>query len=195
MALWAVGVAALAAAPLSAETLADAARREKQRRAAAQTAATATFTERDLATRHRPGDDVPPIATAEPAAASAPASPPAFPPAMQLGAEGGWRVAPLDPSDRRDAQRRTWQRRARNAREQIQQAEKDVAELEGGLQGQVGLLVQSCSGRQTNRRTHISELDQQLEVAKARLAEARRSLEDLEEEARRSRVPPGWLRE
>ena len=36
---------------------------------------------------------------------------------------------------------------------------------------------------------------QELETAKAELAKARQDLEDLEEEARRSGVPPGWLRE
>lgn len=36
---------------------------------------------------------------------------------------------------------------------------------------------------------------EELEAAKAALAEAQKALEDLEEEARRKSVPPGWLRE
>jgi hypothetical protein len=34
-----------------------------------------------------------------------------------------------------------------------------------------------------------------LDTARLNLAEAQKALQDLEEEARRSNVPPGWLRE
>jgi hypothetical protein len=36
---------------------------------------------------------------------------------------------------------------------------------------------------------------QELEAAKAAVAKARQDLDDLEEEARKAGVPPGWLRE
>jgi hypothetical protein len=36
---------------------------------------------------------------------------------------------------------------------------------------------------------------QDLETAKAELSQARQALEDLEEDARKSGIPAGWLRE
>jgi hypothetical protein len=49
--------------------------------------------------------------------------------------------------------------------------------------------------REQTRRAEYAQVQAELELAKGQLERARQALVDLEEEARRKGVPPGWLRE
>ena len=49
--------------------------------------------------------------------------------------------------------------------------------------------------RQQTRETEIKAEAERLEEARAQVALARQALSDLEDEARRAAIPPGWLRE
>jgi hypothetical protein len=49
--------------------------------------------------------------------------------------------------------------------------------------------------REQSRQAQIAEAQADLERAKADVERARQAQTDLEEEARRKSIPPGWLRE
>jgi hypothetical protein len=101
-------------------------------------------------------------------------------------------VAPtMDPAQR-------WRRDARNRREAISKAEANVAAIQARLNA---LLVDRDPtnvldpNRLQTLEADRAKASQDLEAAKEALAKARQALEDLEEEARKQGVPPGWLRE
>jgi hypothetical protein len=112
------------------------------------------------------------------AAAPAAAEPPAPPPTM-------------DPAAR-------WQRDAKARRAAIARAEATVA----AVQARIDALTLDRDpsnvldpNRMQNRDAERTKALQELDAAKEALAKARQDLEDLEEEARKASVPPGWLRE
>jgi len=49
--------------------------------------------------------------------------------------------------------------------------------------------------REQNRQAQLAQAIADLERAKAEVDRAKQALTDLEEEARRKSIPPGWLRE
>ena len=49
--------------------------------------------------------------------------------------------------------------------------------------------------REQNRQAQLAQAIADLERAKADVERARQALTDLEEDARRKSIPPGWLRE
>jgi hypothetical protein len=49
--------------------------------------------------------------------------------------------------------------------------------------------------RQQTREADAARARAELDEARRQLAAARQGIEDLEDQARRQRVPPGWLRE
>jgi hypothetical protein len=111
---------------------------------------------------------------AAPAAAASAAPPPA-----------------MDPAAR-------WQRDAKARRDAIARAEATVE----AVQARIDALTLDRDptsvldpNRMQNLATERAKAMQELEAAKAAVAKARQDLDDLEEEARKAGVPPGWLRE
>ncbi len=49
--------------------------------------------------------------------------------------------------------------------------------------------------REQNRQAQLAQATADLERAKADVERAKQALTDLEEDARRKSIPPGWLRE
>ena len=97
----------------------------------------------------------------------------------------------MDPSQR-------WRRDAQNAREGIARAQTKVDRL----QAVVSAMLQDMSPTNVGDPNRLQNLERdkaaalaELETAKDELAKARQALEDLEEQARKAGVPPGWLRE
>ena len=97
----------------------------------------------------------------------------------------------MDPAQR-------WRRDAKARRDAIKRAEAKVAAAQARVDS---LLVDlNPTNVMDPNRLQTLEADRakaaaDLEAAKDELAKARQALEDLEEEARKSGVPPGWLRE
>lgn len=91
-----------------------------------------------------------------------------------------------------------WRKRASQARERIAEAERKVAALEqrvtGLRQDRNPTADVMRANREQERQAQLSEAQEQLEAARKALEGARKALTDLRTEARRSRVPPGWLR-
>ncbi len=94
----------------------------------------------------------------------------------------------------------TWRARAQRAREAVQQAEgriddlqKELETLNADMQPNPADILDPS--RLQKREAAKAELRQKLEDAQKALERAKQAVADLEEEARRQRVPPGWLRE
>jgi len=128
------------------------------------------YTNDDLAEAHSA-----PERPAASAAAAAPAQPPAT----------------MDPAQR-------WRRDAKTRRDAIARAEAKVAAVQARIDA---LLLDrdptnvADPNRMQNLEAERVKAMQELDAAKEELAKAQQALEDLEEEARKNGVPPGWLRE
>jgi hypothetical protein len=92
-----------------------------------------------------------------------------------------------------------WRKRAAEARAAVEKAEKRVEEL----QAQYTALAQDVSPNPADigDPMRLFKLDEkkretlaELEQAKADVTAKKKALEELEDEARRKNVPPGWLR-
>jgi len=160
-------LAAIAAGPVAAQSLGEvAARTNKERKGTGAK----VYTNDDLRDARSAGE--------RPASAAAPAAP-SPPPAT------------MDPAQR-------WRRDAKARRDAIARAEADVAAVQARLDA---LLVDRDPtnvldpNRLQTLEAERAKAMQELEAAKEGLAKARQDLEDLEEEARKAGVPPGWLRE
>jgi len=206
-----IGIVLAGGAMASAQSLGDAAQKAKKKREEKGGApAPKVITQEDLEASRPPADPV-----AEPAGAPVhpgggrplPREPRPAPPANdpdapgEVSALGGLLdVSPSSPSpkrsrgvadDERDraAQESAWRSRAASARAAVEAAEREVraADQSGGM------AVGTCCGDEGHRKAQ-AESAQRLARARSRLESAKRSLESLEELARREGIPPGWLR-
>lgn len=89
-----------------------------------------------------------------------------------------------------------WRSRADEARNAIQTAEAAVQSLDEAAKD-LGLrvLMSTDTYEILDLRRQQQEITEQVEQAKRNVVQARQALDDLETEARRAGVPPGWLRE
>ena len=171
------------------QSLGDAAAREQKKREERKKKGAASdgrvFTEEDL----RPGS-----LSAEPKpspAAKATPQPSATPtpaPDVDLAAEEA----------ARDAAKESWAARADQARQGIAAADTEVRQLEArveALRNDRGAANAMDPFRLQTLEVDLASATAALEAARARAAKARQQLADLEDEARRAGVPPGWLRE
>lgn len=104
----------------------------------------------------------------------------------------------LEPTDTVPRDEATWRQRAEAARMRITDAEAVVRQAEqrlAELRSDVAPEDPMNPFRQQAREAEIKAEMERLDAARAEVAAARQALSDLEEEARRSSIPPGWLRE
>jgi hypothetical protein len=167
------------------QSLAEAARKERERREKLRKSGTAarTVTEEELASAKgqlaNEPEKAPPATDAKAAETS--------------GESGQPRKATPQPSEEqvRKAQEAQWRGRAAEARRRIDLAEARHLELQSQiLFGQPEMMDES--GRVTIHSPQ--QMKEMADQAEAEVAEAKKALDDLLEEARRARVPPGWLR-
>lgn len=169
----AAGIAFLAAilglaSSSPAQSLGDAAKKERERRAKQEKAPARTFGDADLeGTR---GDAPRPSASPSPSA-SASASPSLEP-----------SVAPPEDDEAavRKRQEAEWRLRFANARERV-----STAEANGWYETVETVFVSGIPVQQRVRKFQETE----------ELRQARKALADLEEEVRRTGLPPGWTRD
>jgi len=155
----------------AAQSLGEVAERTKKERKGKEAK---VYTNDDLGAEH---SAAPPAAAGSAAAASTAAAPSPAP--------------TMDPAQR-------WRRDAKARRDAIKRAEGKVA----AAQARVDALLVDLNPTNVMDPNRLQTLEADrakaaadLEAAKDELAKARQALEDLEEEARKSGVPPGWLRE
>jgi hypothetical protein len=92
----------------------------------------------------------------------------------------------------------TWRQRADAARQRIAEADANITQAEqrlAELRSDIGGEDVMNPFRQQNREAEIKAQSELLDAARAEAAAARQAMSDLEDEARRASVPPGWLRE
>jgi hypothetical protein len=191
-----------------AQSLGQAAQKEKEKRAAKAKAskpdapAPKVITQEDLEASRPPEEGTESKADGE---ASAPSTPGAIgEPGTISGFEGEMgassrRRSSADPefgvaddSEARAQQETRWRARAESARRSIGAAENELraAEREANALG-----VAAPDGVPDGVwRSAKSKADARLARARSNLESAKRQLEQLEEEARRRGIPPGWLR-
>ena len=97
----------------------------------------------------------------------------------------------MDPAER-------WRRDAKQRRDAVTRAETKAAAIQARIDALMldrdPVNVADPNRMQTLEAARVKAL-QDLETAKAELSQARQALEDLEEDARKQGIPPGWLRE
>ena len=91
-----------------------------------------------------------------------------------------------------------WRERAMERRRDIGRAEQRVPPIEqriADLRNDRNPTNLMDPNREQNRQAQLAQATADLERAKADVERAKQALTDLEEEARRKSIPPGWLRE
>jgi hypothetical protein len=168
---------------VTAQSLGEAAAREDKRKKKAPASAGRVYTEEDLRPGSLSADAKPspaPKATPQPATTPAPAPTP-------------------DTDDAaREAQKAVWRGRADQARREIAAAEVEVRGHEARveeLRNDRGTGNAMDPFRLQTLQSDLAAARASLEAARAKVTAARQRLDELEEEARRAGVPPGWLRE
>jgi hypothetical protein len=172
---------ALSASATFAQSLADVARAEEARRKAVRNPSK-TYTNADL----RPDFTVP--VNASPAAPAAPAASAQVP---SVNLPGGTAEAPKEPA--RD--QAYWSGRISAARQALDRS-KIFADA---LQSRINALTADFTARDDPAQRAQLELERQralaeLDRVKREVTEQTKAISDIEEEARRAGVPPGWLR-
>jgi hypothetical protein len=106
------------------------------------------------------------------------------------------RSAPEGGPSQAAAQEVEWRARATALRDAITGAEKSIPEIEdriAGLRNDRNPTNLMDPNREQHRQAEIAKAQAELESAKAALEASRQALANLEEEARRKGIPPGWL--
>lgn len=104
------------------------------------------------------------------------------------------------PAVREEREKRQWKERAEVARDAVVQAEARLAQMEKDFVTLRSDLTQVSAAeaqdpmRLQKREQKIAESYEAIEAHKRVLAEARKAWTQLQEDARRKGVPPGWLR-
>jgi hypothetical protein len=164
-----VGLAILLGSPLEAQSLGDAARREREKRQSQPKRPVKTYSDADLP--ESPPDSAGVKAQAS-AAEAAPPSSPGSPPEESIG-------LPDDPEARKQLEK-VWRARFDEARANLRAADARAWQRKLDVVWVAGIPYQ----------TWVQE-----HVETEELKQARRDLADLEEEFRRTGFPPGWSRE
>lgn len=166
-----------AAAAGQAPPLGEVARKEQQRRKALPTA-TKVYTNKDLPdTAQKPAS--PPVAAEPPAEGGAPEAAPA---------------APQDPKSPADDEA-AWRQRMATAREGLRRSEMFAEALQTRINS-LNRDFQSRDDPAQRSRIGADRAEALNELARVRqeIEAQKKEIADIEEEARRAGVPPGWLR-
>ena len=171
------------ARPIAAQSLGDLARQEEERRKAVKTPAK-VITNKDLGA-------VPPSAPVPPARPAAPASPSSAKPAEAP------KEADKDAKDPNAPvkDQAYWANRAKGLQAQL---DRDQSYLDA-MQSRINALTTDFANRSDPAQRAVVERDRQKALAdlaqlKTAIVADKKALTDLDEEARRAGVPPGWLR-
>jgi hypothetical protein len=163
-------------APLRAQTLAEVAKKEEERRKAVPTPAK-VYTNKDL--------------TAQPAGPPSP-TPPATAPAAKPADDAEKEAKDDKPAAKDQA---FWAGRMKALHDQV---ERDQTYADA-MQTRINSLTADFANRDDPAQRGVIARDRQKSVAelarlKKHIKDAKKGVVDLEEEARRAGVPPGWLR-
>jgi hypothetical protein len=200
-----VALAAILTSGAPAQSLGDVARQEEARRQAASKGK--VYTNDSLRGAPAPATSSPATPNATPSAAdpagSADAKSPAKPDAKTdtppgapgADAKSGADAKPAAPASDPKGDEATWRKRRQSIQDTLDRAQA----FAGALQSQINGLTTDFAARDdpaqrarvgTERQKALTELER----VKKEIQQNTKALDDLREEARRSGVPPGWLR-
>jgi len=173
------------ASPVAGQSLAAVARKEEVRRKQLKQPSK-VISNKDL----RQGDTAPRPVTPPPAATPPPAPDPAAPDAA--GAAGD---KPLDESAQRDQDEQAWRQKMADARLALERSQMYA----DALQSKINALWTDFTARDDPAQRAQLELERKRALAeqervKGEIEAQKKAISDLEEEARKAGVPPGWLR-
>jgi hypothetical protein len=177
-----LGLAAAMVATVTAQSLGDIAKQEEARRKADKTP-TKVLTNDSLRSVPTSPVSVPAPAAAAPPAASAP---PGAPAAADAKAK-----PPVD----RKAEEAAWRQRIQGARDSLQRSQMFAEALQSRINGLTADFTARDDPAQravvaNDRQKALAELDR----VKNDIVQQTKAIADIQEEARRGGVPPGWLR-
>lgn len=181
----ALAMTALLPVAAMAQSLADVARKEEARRKAVKGQAK-VYTNEDLV-RAREG-------TAPPDTAAA-TTPPGTPAPAAGSTPGGPNAAdkPASPDDSKGEQ--YWKKRMATAQEQLNRNKVLQVALEGRVNGLNAEMVNMDNPFQRNViQENLKTAMAELERVKRDIVSGTKAITDIQEEARKANVPPGWLR-
>jgi len=183
--LTAVGLVAAVVATAGAQSLGELAKREEARRKALKSPGKVLTGDSIGSTK--------PSAGSTPAAPSPPAPPPA-PTAANAGAPGAAAEQPKPEEDRK-AQEAAWRQRISSARDSLQRSQMFAEALQSRINGLTADFTSRDDPAQravvaNDRQKALAELDR----VKNDITQQTKAIADIQEEARRAGVPPGWLR-
>jgi len=181
--LAATGLAAALVVTAGAQSLGELAKREEARRKAIKTPG-------KVLTNDTIRSTVPPGAPAPPPATPAPAPGSSAPGAAQSGA-----AEKPKPEEDRKAQETAWRQRITAARDSLQRSQMFAEALQSRINGLTADFTSRYDPAQravvaNDRQKALAELDR----VRNDIAQQTKAIADIQEEARRAGVPPGWLR-
>lgn len=136
--------------------------------------------------------------TPRPTPSVAPSAAPSGSPSGRPSAAPSAAAVPSPPAAGPEGSEAYWRARARDRRDAVSSAERQVAELEArvnALRNDLAPTNAMQANREQNRQAALGRAIADLEQAQASVIRARQALDDLEDEARRKGALPGWLRE
>jgi type IV secretory pathway VirB10-like protein len=171
------------ASPSAGQSLAAVARKEEARRKQIKTSSR-VITNKDL----RQVDSVPPPVPPTPAVTS----PPAATPAPDAAAPGD---KPVDEDQQREQDEQAWRQKMADARVALERSQMYA----DALQSKINALWADFTARDDPAQRAQLELERKRSLAeqervKGEIATQKKAIADLEEEARKAGVPPGWIR-
>jgi hypothetical protein len=184
----------LAVSPAWAQSLGDVARKEEARRKAVKDAGK-VYTNDNLRKEPQP---TPPAAPAElpaPAEVPAPAPPPTPDKATGQGQQGQPPQPPAAAQPTAKKDETYWRGRITEARQSLSRAQI----FQEALQSRINALTTDFVNRDDPAQRSVIEADRlkalaELDRVTKEIAQLKKGIVDIEEEARRAGVPPGWLR-
>lgn len=183
--LTATGLAAALVVTAGAQSLGELAKREEARRKAIKTPG-------KVLTNDTIRSTVPPAAPAAPPVAPAQAAPASSTPGA--AAPGGGAEKPKPEADRK-AQETAWRQRIAAARDALQRSQMFAEALQSRINGLTADFTSRDDPAQravvaNDRQKALAELDR----VRNDITQQTKAIADIQEEARRAGVPPGWLR-
>jgi hypothetical protein len=179
-----IALSVTTAGQVLAQPLAEIARREEARRSRIAKPSP-VITNKDL----RPTDR---LAAPPPPLAPAPSDTAPAPPAGDAPADA---TEPEDEEAAREADEQAWRQKMADAKTNLERSQM----YHDALQSRINALWAEFTGKDDPAQRAVVELERKKAIAeqervKEEIEERRKAIADLEEEARRAGVPPGWLR-
>jgi hypothetical protein len=181
----------LALSPAWAQSLGDVARKEEARRKAVKTAGK-VYTNDSLRKEPEPSTAAPPSPGTPAAGTPAPSG--SQPSGSRAQAQSGEPAAAPQPEPQKRDEK-YWRGRINEARQNLARAEV----FRDALQSRINALTTDFVNRDDPAQRRVIEMDRvkalaELDRVTKEIAQFKKAIADIEEEARRAAVPPGWLR-